>query len=112
MLITLRQKNDQLQRYGIRIVSFVPKQIIKKISLLSGSVEDIRRLKTCKNSGATSKTVAIALLKFRRNDGITNCITIPTKTGQGKATASGADSLPMWINLIPCFSTYHRGKLH
>src|SRR5262245_15873017 len=103
-------KGGRLRRYGVRIVSWDIKPIIEKTSLLSGSPDDTRRPRTCRNFGGTSKTAAIALRKSRRSDGTTRCTTTQTKTSGGKPIANGADSSPMWTNSTHCFSTYRRKK--
>src|SRR5580765_406998 len=101
-LSKLRQEKSQLERREVTTVLLVPKQMIGRKSQLSGSLEDIRRLKICRSSGKTSKTAAIALRKFLWNGGTTSFTTILIGTSWEKPTASGADSLPMWTNLIHC----------
>src|SRR5215469_1024914 len=101
MLIKLRQqKAVLLWRHGVKIASSILEKFIKRTSPLSDSQVDIHKRTICGNSGETWKRAVIALRKFLRSDGITTCITIALRTGQGRVTASGAGSSQMWINLI------------
>src|SRR5262245_66351005 len=83
-LINLRYtKGGRLRRYGVRIVSWALKPITEKTSPLSGSPDDTRRPRICRNSGGTSKRAAIALLNSPRTVGTSGVLpTRPEPNGE------------------------------